>query len=589
MSVALLIALLTVYEVEPTPPEVETAGLSHLMRGLHFLSRGHASAAVPHLRLALLYDPESPFIHAKLSEAWLQAGERDKAKAIVDAGLERAPEDPMLNLRAGSFATAEERFSDAIAPLTIAGGSSATRDVATPTLVDALLWVGQKQRAWAVARRAADADASNVEMLHAMGAAFEDHRDLSHALELYTRARAQRPSNRAAALSEMRVHDLVGRTHRASDALVRLFTHYPNEPQLFMLVYRFERAANRADAEVYLREAKRLAGREYRAALGVARGLAVEGQIDDAIAYLESLELESEEIRIYLGELEQLRGRADACVRRLRGIDDTRALRRLARCESALGRTERAMAAVRDMLEGGARLDVVAGEAALVATWAPTLEQAREAFRRFVDHAGDRLAARERELAEAQISDYFDATDDALARLRKLDDEYPRDVEIDLRLADAYSRYGELERGLEIFEQLLAESPGNAARLNALGFTLADAGQNLDRAEVLLRRAYRLSFDEGYITDSLGWLHYRRGELAAALRFVDRAIRLDGPEAVLLLHLGDVQRAMGREREARASYREAQSHNPSVETRRLLEERLKRRSERRVRSSKRGT
>lgn len=589
MSVALLIALLTAADLESKEPQVETAGLSHLMRGLHFLSGGQASAAVPHLRLALLYDPGSPFIHAKLSEAWLRAGERDKAEAIVEAGLEQAPTDPVLNLRAGTFAAAAERFSAAIEPLTIAGRADATRDVAVPLLVDALLWGGKGPRAWAAARRAAREDPSNVGMLHAMGAAFEDHRDLPHALEMYGRARSQKPSNRTVALSEMRARDLAGQPLAAAQALIELFTFYPNEPQLFMLVYRYERAADREDASAYLREAQRLAGRDHLAALGVARGLAVEGQLDEAISYLEGLELERDEIAIYLAELEHLRGRTADCARRLRSVDDERALRRLARCESELGHLRRAMAVVGQMLESGARLDIVAGEAALVSTWASSLEEARNLFRRFLEQAGGRIAPRERELAEAQISDHFGETEDVLARLTQLDREYPRDVEIDLRLADAHSRFGEQDRGLAIFESLVAESPTNAARLNALGFTLADANRDLDRAEVLLRRAYRLSFDEGYITDSLGWLHYRRGELATALKLIERAIRLDGPEAVLLLHQGDVLRALGREQEARTAYRDAQRYNPSVETRGLLEERLKRRGPRRVRSTERGT
>jgi hypothetical protein len=35
------------------------AGVTHVMRGLHFLENGHSGAAIPHFRLALLYDGDS--------------------------------------------------------------------------------------------------------------------------------------------------------------------------------------------------------------------------------------------------------------------------------------------------------------------------------------------------------------------------------------------------------------------------------------------------------------------------------------------------------------------------------------------------
>ncbi|MEL6544337.1 MAG: tetratricopeptide repeat protein, partial [Myxococcota bacterium] len=137
-SAWLILALLlgdVVHREEPESPQVETAGLSHLMRGLHFLSRGHASAAVPHLRLALLYDPASPFIHAKLSEAWLQAGERQKAERIVEDGLALAPKDPQLNLRFGIFAASEKRYKQAIEPLSVASRVDERRGSGLPGAV----------------------------------------------------------------------------------------------------------------------------------------------------------------------------------------------------------------------------------------------------------------------------------------------------------------------------------------------------------------------------------------------------------------------------------------------------------------------
>ena len=132
--------------------------------------------------------------------------------------------------------------------------------------------------------------------------------------------------------------------------------------------------------------------------------------------------------------------------------------------------------------------EVVTGEAAMVASWADELTSARSVFREFVRRSNGVLGPREIQLAEAQLSDHFSESEDVLARLEGLNTQFPNDIEVALRLADAYSRYEQVDRGLELFESLLERAPSNPSRLNALGFTLADVGRDLDRAEILLRR-----------------------------------------------------------------------------------------------------
>ena len=58
----------------------------------------------------------------------------------------------------------------------------------------------------------------------------EDHGELGAALDAYRRTRAQRPSDKAAALGEMRVLQLADSAAQAVDGLVPLLQFYPDEP-----------------------------------------------------------------------------------------------------------------------------------------------------------------------------------------------------------------------------------------------------------------------------------------------------------------------------------------------------------------------
>ena len=89
----------------------------------------------------------------------------------------------------------------------------------------------------------------------------------------------------------------------------------------------------------------------------------------------------------------------------------------------------------------------------------------------------------------------------------------PRDVETQLALADLYNdagRDGDAERTLR---QVLTVAPGSAEALNYLGYLLADQGRGVDEAVRLVERALEVDPGNPSYLDSLGWAHFRRGDL----------------------------------------------------------------------------
>ncbi|MGD2271240.1 MAG: tetratricopeptide repeat protein, partial [Desulfobacterales bacterium] len=67
----------------------------------------------------------------------------------------------------------------------------------------------------------------------------------------------------------------------------------------------------------------------------------------------------------------------------------------------------------------------------------------------------------------------------------------------------------------------------------------ADLGRNLDEAERLIKEALKYKPNDGYITDSLGWVYYKKGRYAEALILLKKAVELVPDDPIMLEHLGD--------------------------------------------------
>jgi tetratricopeptide (TPR) repeat protein len=93
----------------------------------------------------------------------------------------------------------------------------------------------------------------------------------------------------------------------------------------------------------------------------------------------------------------------------------------------------------------------------------------------------------------------------------------------------------------QILLRVLQIDPANAPANNDLGYTWADEGRNLAKAEVLVKRAVEAEPDNQSYLDSMAWVEYKLGKFSEARGFLDRAIGpASRPDPVVLDHLGDV-------------------------------------------------
>jgi Flp pilus assembly protein TadD len=123
------------------------------------------------------------------------------------------------------------------------------------------------------------------------------------------------------------------------------------------------------------------------------------------------------------------------------------------------------------------------------------------------------------------------------------------------------------------FEALLKDRPEDASLLNALGYSLADRNQKLPRAEAMIRKALDASPDNPAFLDSLGWVRFRRGDVAGALPHLERAYRIF-PDAEIASHWGELLWVSGKQSEARALWARSLSRSPDSKALRATIERL---------------
>ena len=120
-----------------------------------------------------------------------------------------------------------------------------------------------------------------------------------------------------------------------------------------------------------------------------------------------------------------------------------------------------------------------------------------------------------------------------------------------------YDKWGKKEDSIATMKQVIRFEPDNANALNYLGYTYADMGINLDEAEQLIRKALEHKPGDGYITDSLAWVYYKREQYEKALPLLKQAASLVPDDPIVKEHLGDVYSKLGMTEKALQSYRQS--------------------------------
>ncbi len=87
--------------------------------------------------------------------------------------------------------------------------------------------------------------------------------------------------------------------------------------------------------------------------------------------------------------------------------------------------------------------------------------------------------------------------------------------------------------------------------LNYLAYSWLERNYNLDVSIDMLIKAHKQKKDNPYITDSLGWAYYLKGEFETAEKYMVNALKLKPNDPVIMDHYGDILWKLKRKLEAR--------------------------------------
>jgi Flp pilus assembly protein TadD len=180
--------------------------------------------------------------------------------------------------------------------------------------------------------------------------------------------------------------------------------------------------------------------------------------------------------------------------------------------------------------------------------------------------------ARMKTMAEVQLlrdNKQYKPAYDLLAQAAAKD---PADPDLLYDQAMIAEKMGDFAGMEKLLRQVVAKKPDYHHAYNALGFSLAERNVRLPEARELIKKALEYAPGDPFITDSLGWVEFRAGNRAEALRILQGAYK-DRPDAEIAAHLGEVLWSLGQRDQAQSIWREGLLLNAENDT---LQETLKR-------------
>lgn len=111
-------------------------------------------------------------------------------------------------------------------------------------------------------------------------------------------------------------------------------------------------------------------------------------------------------------------------------------------------------------------------------------------------------------------------------------------------LANLYEKEKKYEESTSLIMSIIEKEPKNAHAWNFLGYSLLVRGEDPDKAYEYIEKALKISPNDGYIRDSLGWYYYKKGEYEKALAELEIAFKKVPEDVEILKHLATIHKKM---------------------------------------------
>ena len=149
--------------------------------------------------------------------------------------------------------------------------------------------------------------------------------------------------------------------------------------------------------------------------------------------------------------------------------------------------------------------------------------------------------------------DYRKAGIHAAAALKQA----PASLDARLILGSVAERMGDTSLAMRYYRDALQIDPEYGPAANNLAYLLVKEGKDLDEAMELAQCAMKKMPEDAGVLDTLGWIHYRKGDADAAVTFLAGSVARDAGNPVFSYHLGMAYLKQGKNPEAQSALENA--------------------------------
>ena len=181
-----------------------------------------------------------------------------------------------------------------------------------------------------------------------------------------------------------------------------------------------------------------------------------------------------------------------------------------------------------------------------------------------------RIAAAYEGKEEAELADFhFQKSIDTYGQVLE---KNPGKIDVHYKIAMVYDARGDLELAERHLRRYIELDPDEPNTYNFLGYILAESDKNLEEARTLIEKAVEMDPKNGVFRDSLGWAHFKLGDLDESIAELEKAVEFMPEDSAVREHLGEAYLKKGGKFAGKAILEwerslEIKPNNPSLQQR----------------------
>jgi tetratricopeptide (TPR) repeat protein len=486
----------------------EDASVLAYIKGKEKILDGNYEEAVPLLEQALKSDPESATINHELSEAYLRISNFDRAEVLARKAVEKEPKNSEFIITLGGIYASEKKYPEAKEQYTKLMELEPTNQ-RVPLLLGILeAESGQMEKGIQILSKTIDANPDNYMAFFYRAKVYLEMEQVEKAKSDLDKCLTLRNNFVEAGTALGMLYERLGQVDDAIAAYIRIQGNGRYKKRL---------------AQLYL------AKNEFEKAL------------DEFIEY-EKLEPDDYTVKVKIGLIYFEIKKYDLAIQRFRAIlkeqpEAGNVRFYLGVVLEEMKKTDDAVAAYKKVPADSSFYKEAMLHVGFIYKDEEKLKEGTDFSRRLLVNHSDIV-----EFYDMYAS-FYEAQKDFKKALGVIADglkRYPKDEKLLYFQGALYDRLGDREHSVANMKKILEGDPNNAHALNFLGYTYAEAGENLEEAEGFIQKALILRPNDGYIEDSLGWVYFKRGKLDLAISQLEKASTTQADEPIIYEHLGDV-------------------------------------------------